>query len=386
MKLGWGKIRNLLQNTKDVQQIGVGNIVAKAIIGIFWLYMASVLGTEDYGQVNYLIALGSMGAAFAMVGTSNTIIVYTAKKIPVESTLFSIALILGTIASVILYVIFENIIVSFFVFGYIFYNLGIADLLGKKLYKKYSIILIIQKLLFASFGLLFYHLIGFEGVVLGFGLSMFVFSYIVLKEFRRTKIEFKILKPRFGFMMNNYALTIEKILSSQVDKLIIAPMFGFVILGNYALSMQILSIISILPNIVFQYTLSQDASGNSSIKIKKISIGSSIFLAALGIILAPVIIPIIFPEYLEAVELLQIISLHVIPSSIILAYNSKFLGEEKSKLVLVGQGISVGIYLVGLLTLGSIIGVIGVAISLVLAATGHAVFFIIANRMFKKKG
>ncbi len=347
--------------------------------------MAAVLGTENYGQVNYLIALGSMGAAISMVGTSNTLIVYTAKKVPIESTLYSIALILGTIAAIVLYVFFENIFVSFFVFGYIFYNLGIAKLLGEKLYKKYAIILIIQKILFVSFSLLFYHLIGFEGIVLGFAASMLVFSFVVLKEFNKTKINFKILKPRFGFMMNNYALTIEKILSGQVDKLIIAPMFGFAILGNYALSIQILSIMTILPSIVFQYTLSQDASGNSSNKIKKISIASSILVAILGIGLTPTILPIIFPEYVEAVQLIQIVSLHVIPSSIIMAYNSKFLGEEKSRYVLTGQGMSVVIYLGGLLTLGTLMGVNGIAISLVISSTGQAIFYIISAQYLKNQ-
>jgi len=385
MKIGWDRIRNLLRNTKDLQHIGIGNIGGKAIIGIFWLYMATVLGSENYGQVNYLIALGSMGAGLSLVGTSNTIIVYTAKKIPIESTLYSIALILGTISAIVLYVFFENIIVSIFVFGYIFYNLGVAELLGKKQYKKYSIILIIQKILFVGFGLLFYNLIGFEGVVLGFALSMLVFSYIVLKGFKETKINFKILKPRFGFMMNNYALTIEKVLSAQVDKLIIAPMFGFIILGNFALSMQILSIMLILPSIVFQYTLSQNASGNPSTKIKKISIASSVIVAALGIGLAPTLIPMIFPEYTEAVQLIQILSLHVIPGSIILAYTSKFLGEEKSKYVLSGQGISVGIYLSGLITLGTLIGVNGIAISLLAAAVGQAIFYIISARYLKNQ-
>lgn len=386
MKKNWDKIRNLLQKTKDVQHISLGNIGGKVISGVFWLYMAAVLGTENYGQVNYLIALGSMGAAISMIGSSNTLIVYTAKKVPIESTLYSLAIILGTISAIALYVYFENIIVSFFVFGYIFYNLGIAKLLGEKLYKKYSIILISQKILFVSFSLLFYNLIGFEGIVLGFASSMFVFSFVVLKEFKKTKINFKILKPKFGFMMNNYALTIEKILSGQVDKLIIAPMFGFAILGNYALSIQILSIMAVLPSIVFQYTLSQDASGNSSNLIKKISIASSVLIAILAILLTPTILPIIFPEYVEAVELIQIVSLHVIPSSIILAYNSKFLGEEKSRYVLTGQGMAVGIYLGGLITLGTLMGVNGIAISLVLSATGQAIFYIISARYLRNQG
>ena len=236
MKLGWNFIRSLLHDTKDVQHVGIGNIVGKIIMGVFWFYIAALMGSENYGQVSYLIALGSMGAAISMIGTSNTLIVYTAKKVPIESALYSIALVLGTVAAIVLYIFSSNIIVSIFVFGYIFYNLGIAQLLGNKLYKKYAIILIIQKILFVGLALLFYSIIGFEGVVLGFALSMLVFSYIVLKEFRNTKIDFKILKPRFGFMINNYALTIEKVLNGQVDKLIIAPIFGFVLLGNYALS------------------------------------------------------------------------------------------------------------------------------------------------------
>ena len=385
MKLGWDFIRSLLHDTKDVQHVGIGNIAGKVIVGIFWFYMATVLGSENYGQVIYLIALGSMGAAISMVGTSNTLIVYTAKKVPIESALYSIALILGTAAAIVLYIFSSNIIVSIFVFGYIFYNLGVAQLLGNKLYKKYAIILIIQKILFVSLALLFYYIIGFEGVVLGFALSMLVFSYIVLKEFRDTKIDFKILKPRFGFMINNYALTIEKVLNGQVDKLIIAPIFGFALLGNYALSIQFLSIMLIIPSIVFQYTLSQDATGNLSKKIKKVSIGSSIMVACLGIVLSPILIPIIFPDYVEAIQLIQIISFMVIPSSIILAYNSELLGKEKSRFVLIGQGISVSVYLVGLLTLGAIIGINGVAISLVLSSICQAVFYIIVIRHLKNQ-
>ena len=385
MKENWDKIRNLLQKTKDVQHIGIANISGKVIAGAFWLYMAAVLGTEDYGQVNYLIAIGTMGAAISMVGTSNTLVVYTAKKVPIESTLYSIALILGTITSIIIYIYFENIILSFFVFGYIFYNLGIAKLLGEKLYKKYSIILIIQKILFVSLSLLFYNLIGFEAIVLSFGLSMFVFSFVIIKEFKKTKIDFRVLKPKFGFMLNNYALSLERILNGQVDKIIIAPMFGFSILGNYSLSIQILSIMAVLPSIVFQYTLSQDASGNSSNLIKKISIVSSTLIAILAIILTPTVLPIIFPEYIEAIQLVQIVSLQVIPSSVILAYNSKFLGEEKSRYLLIGQGIAVVIYLGGLFTLGTLMGINGIAISLVLASTGHAIFYIICAQYLKNQ-
>ena len=142
---------------------------------------------------------------------------------------------------------------------------------------------------------------------------------------------------------------------------------------------------AVLPSIVFQYTLSQDASGNSSNLIKKISIVSSTLIAILAIILTPTVLPIIFPEYIEAIQLVQIVSLQVIPSSVILAYNSKFLGEEKSRYLLIGQGIAVVIYLGGLFTLGTLMGINGIAISLVLASTGHAIFYIICAQYLKNQ-
>lgn len=385
MDLSWERFQKIIKSTKEIQQISIGNIGGKAIIGVFWLYIATVLGTENYGQVNYLIALGSMGAAVSMVGASNTIIVYVAKKVPIESTVYTISLCIGTVASIVIFIFSNSIITSIFVFGYIFYNLGIAELLGKKQYKKYSSILILQKVIFASTGILLQHIIGFEGVVLAFAISMLIFAPIVIISFKNTKISFKILKPKFGFMINNYALTVEKIFSSQLDKLLIAPMFGFSILGNYALSIQILSIMSILPNIVFQYTLSQDASGNSTFKIKKISIISSILVTIIGIFFSPIIIPIMYPEFIEAIQLVQIVSLHLIPSAIVLTYTSKFLGEEKSKYILIGQGISVVIYLGGLFYLGSIYGINGVAMGLVLSTTIQALFYFITDKRNKNQ-
>lgn len=383
MNTGWKKIRNLLQDTKEIQQIGAANIIGKIIMGIFWFYVAAILGTEDYGQVSYLIALGSMGAALSMVGSSNTIIVYGAKKIPVESVLYSISLIIGAIASIVFYVLFENLIISIFILGYIIFNLGLSELLGKNLFKEYSIFFVIQKVVFVTLGLLFYYLIGFDGIVLGFGISLFTLTHVIIRGFKDTKIDFKILKPRFGFMMNNYALTIERVLNGQVDKILIAPMFGFALLGNFALSLQFFAVMSIIPNIVFQYTLPKDATGNSNQKIKKFSIFSSVGLAILGITLAPILIPIIFPKYVEAVVLIQIVSIHLIANAIIFAYNSKLLGEENSRYVLIGKAIGVGIYLSGIITLGTIFGINGVAIALVLSGIGQAAFNIIAIRKLK---
>jgi len=271
MEADWDRIKNFVKKSKDLQHIGVANVTGKAIAGLFWFYMASLLGAENYGQVTYFVAIGSMAAALSMIGSANTLIVYTAKKIPIQPPIYFITLILGTISAIIVFLIFHNWIISVYTVGYVIFNLAISYLLGKKYYKKYSLYFVIQKILFVGFSVVLYFTIGPIGVVLGFALSFLVFTPIIIESFRVTKLDFKILKKRFGFMMNSFALSLERIFMGQVDKIIIAPMFGFSLLGNFALGIQFLSVMFLLPAIVYQYTLSQDASGNPSYTIKKLT-------------------------------------------------------------------------------------------------------------------
>ena len=382
MDVNWDKIKNIVKKAKNLQHLALANVVGKAIAGIFWFYAAALLGTEDYGQVSYFVAIGSMAAAFAMVGSSNTIIVYAAKKIPIQPAIYFIVLILGAIASIVVVLLTNSIETGIFTIGFIIFNLAISDLLGKKHYKTYSKIFVIQKILFASLALGLYFIMGFSGIVLGYALSFLVFTFVIIKEFKNVPLDFSLIKKKFGFMINNYALSIERIFSGQIDKIIIAPMFGFAILGNFSLGIQVLAIMSLLPTIVYQYTVSQDATGNRSTIIKKLSIISSIILAICGVMLSPFIVPILFPEFTDAVGIIQIISFVVIPYSVNMTYISKFLGQERGKIILIGQAVSLGIYITGLLTLGSIIGINGVALSLLFSAIGQMIFYICTDRFF----
>jgi len=253
-------------------------------------------------------------------------------------------------------------------------------LLGKKYYKKYSIYFILQKILFVSLALIFYFIMGYVGVVLGYALSFLVFSHIIIKGFKEIPLNFTVLKERFGFMMNNYALTIENIVKSQLDKVIIASMFGFSLLGNFSLGIQVMALMQLIPSIVYQYTLSQDATGNPSYTIKKLSILSSVGMAILVFLLTPLLFPLLFPEFVEAILVIQILSVSTIPFAINMSYTSKFLGKEKSRLILTGQAIYVIIYMLGLFTLGQFYGINGVAFSLVLAAISQTIFYFIADR------
>jgi O-antigen/teichoic acid export membrane protein len=160
---------------------------------------------------------------------------------------------------------------------------------------------------------------------------------------------------------------------------------SFSILGNYALGLQIIAVLNMLPQIVYKFILPYDASGESNSKLKIITILSSIGLAVIGILLSPIIVPVIFPEFNESIMAIQIMSITVIPSSIALIFSSKFLGMEKSRYVLIGRIISLITILLGIITLGTNFGIIGLALSFLIANSFDAIFLFISNYYLKNK-
>ena len=266
--------------------------------------------------------------------------------------------------------------------GYIIFNLIIASLLGRKLYKKYAIYFIIQKVIFAITATVLYFVIDINGIVLGYAISFLVFSGHIVNEFKNTKLDFSVLKPRIKFMAHSYGLTIEKLVSGQTDKLIIAPMLGFAALGNYHLTFQVLSLLMMVPAIVYQYILPQDASGISHTKLKQLTVITSIILTGTAIIVAPIGIPVLFPEYTQAIQLIQIMSVSAIANAINIIYSAKFYGKEKSNVVFFGQACLIGVYITGIFVLGGYYGINGVAVAYVLASIAQSIFFVVMSRKF----
>jgi O-antigen/teichoic acid export membrane protein len=380
----WENIKNLVSNTRDLQYVGIANLVTKGIAGIFWLYIATLMTVESYGQISYLIAIATMATRFSLFGSAQTIIVYTAKKVAIQPPVYIISLILGAISSIVVYFILNEIIISIFIISSIIFDLGIASLLGSKLYKKYAQYFIIQKIVFAILALSLFFIIGPTGIILGIAISFLCLIPIVVKGFKNDKLDFSILKSRKGFMINSYSLNIEKIFSGQIDKIVIVPLLGFAALGNYQLGFQFLALMLMIPSLVYTYTLPRDASGISTKKIKIITIVISIGFAIIGVALAPIIVPLFFPQFEEVVEIIQILSIYIIPNAVTTAFNSYFFGKEKSKIVMIGQSISIGVYLLGIFTLGEIYGITGAAISFLLSGFIQLIFYISIKKIYLK--
>ena len=248
---------------------------------------------------------------------------------------------------------------------------------------KYSKFFILQKALMLILGITFYHFFGPDTILYGLAISFSPYIIIILNEFRNTKIDFSLLKSRSGFIINNYAISISGRVGSSIDKVIIAPLLGFTLLGNYSLALQLFVVLLIIPSIIFKYILPEDSSGNPNKQLKKFLILLSVGLATCGIILSPLVIPTFFPKFVTAVDAFQIMSISIIPSSIVLIYTSKFLSLEKSKFILIGKIISSLIIIVGFLIFGPIFGIIALAIIFVLSDVSEAIFLFCISKTKK---
>ncbi len=379
----WKNVKEKIVGQQDLASIGFANLIGSGLAAIFWFYLASVINPENYGEIHYFLGIAGMAQIISLVTTPNIVTVYTAKNIKIQSTLFFLSICVGIISSIIVYVLFNKIEVSLLILGYIIFELVNGVLIGRKFFKRYAKFFLIQKILTLVLGISFYFSFGFEGVIFALVLSYVPSIWIIITEFKNSRIDFSLLKPRKGFIINNYGINLSNAISAQIDKIIIAPILGFELLGNYALALQFFVVLMMLANIVFKYLLTQESSGKNTQRLKNYTILLSVAIAVFGIIVIPKIIPILFPKFISSIDAIQIISLSVIPSTIALIYESKFLALEKSKFLVISKSVATIIIVFGFLTLGLTYQMIGLVTTVLLAASFQAIFLFICNKILE---
>lgn len=374
----------IIGKIKDISSVGIADVLAKGIAAIFWFYIASLIEPTTYGEIAYVFSIAGITSAFALLGSSNTITIYVAKKIPIESTLYFITLIAGVISSIILFLIFFDIGLSFLSIGILIFSLITAEILGNQLYKTYAKVIVLQKILMVIISISFYYIFGEEGIVLGIALSYIPFVFYIAKTFSKVKITFSLLKDKSHFLISNYAQTLSGAFGSSLDKIIIGPLFGFALLGNYSLGLQFLALLLLLPEVIRKYLMVQESKGHLNKKLKIIIVFTSIIIAILGIFAGPPVMSYFFPKFIEAQDVIKIVSISIIPTTIMMIYHAKFLGMEQGKYVLFTSLTRTISQLVFIILLGSMYGVNGIAFSLVIASTISAIYAIFANRKLSK--
>ena len=373
-----------MSGIKNLTLIGGSDSIGTILAAAFWFYIATLLEPTSYGEIFYFLSIAGVASAIATIGTEPTISVYVSKKIKIESTLYLVSLLAGGIISLIILIIYSRFDLGLLIIGYILNTLALSQLIGKKLFSKYAKYTLINKSLILLLGIIFYFSFGVEGIIYALAISYFPYAIIVANGFKNTKIDFSILKDRINFVTHNYFMVLAQVARTQGDKIIILPVVGSAVLGNYTLALQVVLVTIMIPQIAYKYILPHEATGNPKQNLKKLTILISSCCAITGIIISPYVIPEIFPKYNEAIDAIQIMLLGLIPTSIYTMYLTKFYSIEKGKIVLIDRLVSAIVLISGIIILGSIFGIAGIAVSYVISTLVQALILFFADRLIIK--
>jgi len=167
------KIKNLYSKFHDLSSLTTSTLITQTLSAMFLIYLAPLLGDEGYGEVSYLLAIAHVASTVAFLGAGNTVLVYTAKKIPIQGPVFYVSIISGLITSFVLYLILQSIETSIFVIGFVIFAFSSNEMIGRKLYGKYGKYLIAQRVIQITLSIGLYYIIGIPGIILGYAFSYF---------------------------------------------------------------------------------------------------------------------------------------------------------------------------------------------------------------------
>ena len=126
-----------MSKTKNLLSISGADFVGAGVSGAFWFILATLISPEKFGEIHYFLGIAGLAYGLSLIGSSDVISVYVAKKIQLQSTLSLLSLIIGAVSAIIIIVLFTRIDVSFLLIVFIVNDLAIGYLLGKKLFVRY---------------------------------------------------------------------------------------------------------------------------------------------------------------------------------------------------------------------------------------------------------
>ena len=360
---------------KDLLGVGASQFIAQIILGVFWIYLASILSKSEYGELGFLMSIVSVAAVVSILGLAGTIVVYEAKKENVFPASLIIVLIATSSTAIITFFLYQNFAVSILVTGLAVFAIMIAGINSQKKYGNLSFHRILRSVATIIFALILYQYLGITGIILGY----FIATLFIVKEIhillKGRKIDFSTLRTKIAFTTHSFISRLSSVFFYYGDKAIVGVIFGFTMLASYQLAGQYLLLLEGIPRSIMVYLVPQESEGRKNKKIKIFSIVISILIAIVSFLAIPTAVIEILPDYEDAIFPIQILSLAVIPLTISAIQQSEFLGRENSRAVLIGAILQSGLYLLFIPLLGIPFGLEGIAIGLLIAATVRMIYY-----------
>lgn len=339
---------------------------------------------HEYGQINYVIAIGSLSSSVSLLGLNTavtTLVPQGHKKIDVQAN--QVILISATVCAIIASLF--NWLLGLFVMGMAFWMMSSYELLSRKSYKKYAINIIGSRGSQLVLSIILYSFFGLQGIIIGFIISFFAFSITYFKTIPQFSKSFDKITKEFKTSLHLYSYNLSNALLLYFDKLIIAPIYGYTVLGYYQLGFQFLMFFSMISVSFYQYLIPEESSGSKRNRLRLYGIALSIIITILVFVLAPVILQVFFPNYINSLNSIRILSLGIIPMMITSMLNSKFLAMKLTRYVLFSSITYQVTQIILIVILGKQYGIDGISMSVVIAMLFQITFLGIAHLRLSKK-
>ena len=378
------KEKGFLDKVRNYITLGSGNFLASIITAFFWMYIATILDKSEYGLLAFLMSMANVTHGVVSVGLARTIVVYGAKQENIYSATYTIGLISSSLGSIAIYIITQNVGLSFLSWGMMIFLLKTAELNSKSQYLSFAKYRILRSSLAVIFGIGLFHVLGFDGVIIGFALANLPAFVGLYNYVKKKDCSISILKPKINFMITSWGYRLSGMLFWWGDKMVIGAVFGFSALGSYQLAIQYLLLIDTIPRALAMYLLPQESQGKRNKKIKIFSIGVSVLVVIVSIILLPFAIDTFFPDFQESILPAQIMSIAIIPITIYHIFEVQFFGREQPKIPVIGAAIQTACYFMLIILLGTEYGILGIAVGLLISTIIRATYNGIATVTYHK--
>jgi len=379
------KFTGFFSKTKVFSIIGLSQLLATLINAVFWLFLASYLPKEEYGELGFYFSIAIFGSSLATIGLDKLIIVYGAKDESIVKPAFKVGLIFATFVSVGIFIFSQNLSASILCWMMLAFSLHFSKLNSKKKFIILSQHVIIRRILAIVFALVFYQFLGINGLIFGFALANIYALRDVYFTFKNFKTDIHQLRSKIPFMLHNYSGTIIPDAASYLDKIAIGIILGFSTLATFQFSIQYFILLNFIGSSITIYMLPNEATGLQNPKLRLNLILLTIPVALLAFFISPIIVDSLFTNFHDSIPLMQITSFVIIPSVVSIILESYFLGNEKSKIVLFSSITQASSYFVLLLLFGSIYGVFGFALAFLIGFSLRALLDIVFYIKLKNK-
>ena len=359
-------------STRNFSFVALGQIVGTGLQAIFYFSLAALLDPENFGEMSYWISIAGTFALIARFGLAQTVTVYQAKNNHLLTGQANIlAFITSGVAALIL--VPFDVFAAALSFTMSLFVMNQNNLLGLKKYKRYMWINIVKNILIVIAPISLYFVLDIPGILLGMAISNLLASSDYLRLLKFKLKSFAELTGKYKVLIHNFGLDASVNLPRMIDKVLIAPLFGFGFVGIHQFNIQILFALEILPITLYSFLLPEESSGQSHRKINYLVVIVSGLLALLVIVLAPLIIPQLFPKYVEGILPLQLMVISIIPMAISYILSAKLQAME-SKTIGYSSIIRIGVLLGLIVLLGEQLGLIGLALAVLISISLNTIF------------